>query len=94
MISIVWSDSALDDLDSIRDYIAQFHPRAATEFVERLRAAANALATFPSRGRGVIGEESLRELTVVYPYIIRYENVGTTVTILDIRHGMRRDGDD
>jgi len=38
---------------------------------ERLPAAGDSLVSFPNRGRPVPGSR-LRELTVVYPYVIRY----------------------
>jgi toxin ParE1/3/4 len=49
---------------------------------------ATAWSIFLIGGRPV--GDNLRELTVVYPYIIRYEVLGNDVTILRVRHGMRR----
>jgi plasmid stabilization system protein ParE len=42
-----------------------------------------------SKNFGLVGG-NLRELTIVYPYVIRYEVLGNDVTILRVRHGMRR----
>lgn len=70
-------------------YVADFNPRAAAGLMEALTAAGNSLATFPYRGRPV--GDNLRELTLVHPYIIRYEIAGNQVNILRVRHGMRHD---
>jgi plasmid stabilization system protein ParE len=51
-------------------------------------AAGDGLVNLPRRGRPVGG--NVRELTTVYPYIIRYEISGDEVHILRVRHGMRR----
>jgi len=56
---------------------------------ERLSAAGDSLSFFPDRGRPVRGT-GLRELTVVYPYIIRYRITADHVRILRVRHGARR----
>ena len=55
-----------------------------------LIAAADGLEVSPRRGRLV--HDNLRELTVVYPYIIRYrvDMENDRVVILRVRHGMRR----
>jgi len=56
--------------------------------VDRLFQAGANLSTNPYRGRPVPGTE-LRELLIVYPYIIRYRVAGDVVRILRVRHGMR-----
>ena len=42
----------------------------------------------PDRGR--LANGGLRELTVIYPYIIRYEAHGDLVRIIRIKHGAQR----
>jgi len=88
MIPVVWTVSALADVRSIRDYLKDFNPNAARSLAERLAAAGMSLAAFPYRGRPV--QDNLRELTVIHPYIIRYEIAGERVIILRIRHGKRQ----
>jgi toxin ParE1/3/4 len=87
-VRVVWSPSALQDILDIYRYIANFNPRAAGALTDALLNAGDGLVNFPRRGRPV--GDNLRELTVVYPYIIRYEVLGNDVTILRVRHGMRR----
>jgi toxin ParE1/3/4 len=83
-----WTTAALRDVARIHDYIADSNPHAAARVVQALLAAADGLATFPHRGR-LVGR-NLRELTTIYPYIIRYEISVDEVLILRVRHGMRR----
>jgi toxin ParE1/3/4 len=86
---VIWSPTALTNLQAIRAYIEQFNPRAARHLADELIASGNSLITFPHRGRVVPGT-SMRELVTTYPYIIRYRVAGNAVTILRIRHGARQ----
>lgn len=89
MNEVVWTDPALDHLETIRVYIEQFNPRAARDVANGLKAAGNSLAHFPHRGRSVRGTD-MRELVTSYPYIIRYYIDGDKIVILRIRHTARR----
>jgi toxin ParE1/3/4 len=88
LTKVIWSPSAINDLLTIRRYVAQFNPRAARGMAERILEAGNGLNIFPQRGRPV--GNNLHEWTLVYPYIIRYEVVGDEVHVLGVRHGHRR----
>ncbi|MBA3812420.1 MAG: type II toxin-antitoxin system RelE/ParE family toxin [Caulobacteraceae bacterium] len=85
---VIWPPATVREVWRIHDYIRDFNPRAAAHLADRLFQAGASLSTDPHRGRPVYGT-SLRELLIVYPYIIRYEVVGGEVHILRIRHGMR-----
>jgi toxin ParE1/3/4 len=89
LTTVVWTFGAIADLEEIRSYIGTFNPRAAQNTAGRLISAGNSLVDFPDRGRPVTGT-NLRELTVAYPYIIRYRVDGDEVVILRVRHGRRR----
>jgi plasmid stabilization system protein ParE len=58
-------------LTGVRDYIGQFAPLAAQRFAARLVHAVETLKTQPARGR-IVGD-TIRELTIIAPYVIRYE---------------------
>ena len=88
MRRIVWSRAAREDVQRIRAYIGQFNPLAAQRTAVRLTLAADSLADYPERGR-IVGA-NLRELVVVYPYLIRYRMGSSAVSILRIRHGAQR----
>ena len=89
MTPVVWTFSALADVEEIRRYIGNFNPYAARDMAARIIEAGNSLATFPYRGRSVPGTQ-LRETTLARPYIIRYRIEPDRVLILSVRHGARR----
>jgi toxin ParE1/3/4 len=87
--SVVWTFSALADVEGIRRYIGNFNPYAARDMAVRIIETGNSLATFPYRGRQV-PRTPLRETTLARPYIIRYRVDPDRVVILRVRHSARR----
>jgi len=85
---VVWSDQALADLEGISLYLAEFSPRAAAHFFNRLKAAGDSLASFAEKGRPAI--HGTRELTLVTPYVIRYAVGQDRVHVIRIRHAARQ----
>jgi plasmid stabilization system protein ParE len=55
---------------------------------QRIIAAGNSLKDFPLRGRQASG--AVRELPIIYPYIIRYVVGPGIVRIIRIKHGAQR----
>lgn len=86
---VIWSPAALREIEHIYRYIARFNPHAAPDMAGEILAAGDSLERLPYRGRAVPGT-GLRELTIVYPYIIRYRVAAGHVRILRVRHGARR----
>jgi addiction module RelE/StbE family toxin len=87
---VIWSPSALDDVASIADYIAEDSTEMAALFVRRLVEAANRLQNFPLSGRVIpeIGNRDCRE--VIYgAYRIMYRLEGDEVWITCVVHGAR-----
>ena len=85
MREIVWTDEAVAHLEAIVEYVEAFNPAAARRLGERLIEVADSLAEFPQRGRDAgLGR---REMTTVWPYILRYRVEADRVVILRIRHG-------
>ena len=89
MVQVGWSRRALVDLSAIGAYIHQSRPLAAQRMAQRLRIAAESLADSPDRGRPA-GPVGVRELTVIWPYIIRYKVTASAVQIIRIKHGAQR----
>jgi len=50
-MKLLWSPTAVSDLESIRDYIARDNPSAARKVAERIRESVNHLIDFPLSGR-------------------------------------------
>ena len=88
MAQVIWSGSALEEIALIRYYIAQFDPTAANRLANKLQDAGDRLENFPRRGRALGG--GVRQLSLIWPYVIPYEIVGDEVHILRVRHGARR----
>ena len=85
MRRIVWTDEAVGNLEAIATYISAFNPAAAARLAGRLIDLADSLAEYSERGRDA--GNGRREMTVVWPYVLRYRVEGDTVFILRIRHG-------
>jgi toxin ParE1/3/4 len=84
---IRWLRTALGNLDHHANYIAENDPIAARNAVQRIQAAVDQLAEYPSMGR--IGRVPLtRELiTGGTPWIIVYRVRADAVEIIRVLHG-------
>ena len=89
MRRIVWTEEAISHLEAIVAYISAFNPLAAARLGERLIEVADSLAEYSERGRDA--GDGRREMTTVWPYILRYRVEGDAVIILRIRHGAREE---
>ncbi|HHT9155105.1 MAG TPA: type II toxin-antitoxin system RelE/ParE family toxin [Candidatus Tripitaka sp. YC43] len=89
-MKIEWTEPALSDLESIRDYIKKDSEYYATRFVERIITAVETLEKFPKMGRNVpeAEEENIREL-LFYNYRVMYRVETQRILILAIVHGAR-----
>ncbi len=89
-MKIVWSPTAISDLASIREFIAQDNPAAAGRVANRVKESVNHLSNFPQSGRvGRVPE--MRE--VVIPgtsYIAAYIIQGDEVRVAAVLHGRQR----
>jgi len=84
---IVWTDEAVEHLEAIVTYVSVYDPAAAERLGRRLIELAESLAEFPDRGRDA--GDGKREMTTVWPYILRYRVEAERVIILRLRHGAR-----
>ena len=89
-MEIIWRRAALNDLEAIREFIAQDNPRAATRIFAAIKAAIDPLADHPNLGRpGRV--EGTRELIVAYlPYIVVYRVAEGVVRVLAVIHTSRQ----
>jgi len=84
-----YTRQALNDLESLRNYISQEQPRAAAAMAGLIREAVDGLSRFPERGRpGRVA--GTRELVIPgTPFVVPYRVAGQEVQILAVLHGAR-----
>jgi len=83
MVKVIWTDPAIEDLKSIKDYISRESEVYALRFVERIINRVDQLINFPRSGR-IVPEfeiETLRELIegnyrIIYK--IKPDHIGIT----------------
>ncbi len=90
MAKVIWAPSALDDVESIAEYIAKDSVEMASLFVSRLFDATDRLQEFPFSGRIIpeINNPDCRE--VIYgTYRIMYRVEKDEVWVTGVIHGAR-----
>ncbi len=87
---VVWSPAALEDVESLAEYIARDSEFYAGAVVDKILDTAARLKDFPLAGRMVpeLGDENLRE-RFVYSYRLIYRLEPNAITILAVIHGKR-----
>ena len=92
--SIVWAESALEDLRQIVRYIAADNTEAAKRVGDAIIGSVEKLSDYPRFGRVVpeLNDEDFRQI-VLSPYRIVYEVSDSTkrISILRVWHGARGD---
>lgn len=88
MAKIVWTESALDDLDEIAEYIALDKIGAAKKLVQRVFSRVDLLQNSPRSGRTPpeLGGKKYREV-IVGPCRIFYRALDEEVVILYVMRG-------
>lgn len=85
-MKLSFSESAVADLERLRDFIARNNPQAAGRMSLRLRQAIGKLILHPDMGRPVPELPNVREF-VAGNYVVRYLREEDTVFILRVWHG-------
>lgn len=89
-LKVAWSPEAIEDVESIADYIgrdSEFYARAvATKIIEMGRN----IESFPWAGRIVpeLGDDKVRE-RLVYSYRVIYQVQERTILVVAVIHGRR-----
>jgi toxin ParE1/3/4 len=91
MVEIIWTPFALEDLQSIYDYIAKDSPYYANRFIDKLVDRVDILIDHPEAGRIVpeFENELIRELIEGSYRIIYKINSITEIGIVRIHHSAR-----
>jgi plasmid stabilization system protein ParE len=88
---VVWTTSALADLEAIHAYVAHDSTRYADVLVDGIISAVGRITRFPRSGRIVpeFGDEAIREI-LHGTYRIVYRLQAERAEILTVFHGARR----
>ena len=88
--TLIWSREALDDIDSIAEYISRDSLYHAQLVAERLFELGESLRVYPKIGRVVpeLGDSQVREC-FLYSYRLIYELKDEEIHILAVIHGKR-----
>jgi len=87
-MQVRFADAALRDIESIRAYIAQDNPSAASRMAIAIVAAADRLSDNPRIGR--LGAMPGTFELVVRPYLLVYEIHRAEIVVLRVWHGRQR----
>jgi toxin ParE1/3/4 len=91
MAEIVWTEPALQDLDSIADYIALDNPEAARQLVRRVFGHVEQLAAHPDSGSRPRELRGSRYRQIVEPPCrVLYRHEGHRVYVLYVMRAERR----
>lgn len=89
-MQIIWRRRALNDLDAIRNFIAQDNPQAAARVRDTIATSVERLARHPNLGRAGRVDRT-RELTIPrVPYVVVYRVAEDRVRILAVIHTSRQ----
>lgn len=90
MGKVIWAPSALEDVESIAEYIVRDSVDQAALFVARLFEGTDRLQEFPLSGRVIpeIGDKFCREI-ICESYRIMYRLSDNDVWITGVVHGAR-----
>ena len=91
--TVVWTEVALRDVESIAGYLVSEAPGRAEQIVERIIERAESLDTFPERGRTpselrAINDRTWKEV-LESPWRLLYRMSGKTVEIHGVLDGRR-----
>jgi len=86
--SVIWSEEALNDIESIAKYISRDSVYYAQMVVDRIIAVGETVNVHPKSGRVVpeLEDEHIRE-KFIYSYRLIYEIGRSSINILAIIHG-------
>jgi len=90
MAKIIWAPSALDNIDSIAEYISRDSVHHASLFIDRLFEIADKIIDNPEKGRIIpeIGRNNCREI-IYGSYRIMYKIDKSAIWITGVIHGAR-----
>ena len=89
-MKLVWLPRAIDNLDKIRQYIAQENPQAAQKVAQQIQQTVSHLKDHPQLGKPSL-VDSLREIQVAkLPFTIPYKVINDTLIIARVFHNKQK----
>lgn len=90
MTPLIWTRRAIEDVQSIRQFIAQDSPHYAQLVTQRLIASVERLPAFPQSGRVVpeVNDPAVREV-IQGSYRIVYRLIHDEIHVLTVHHAAR-----
>ncbi len=90
VLEVKWSPEAIEDLESIAEYIARDSEYYARAVVTEILSVSRNVREFPLMGRVVpeIGEEHIRE-RFIYSYRLVYQMKQQKILVVAVIHGKR-----
>ena len=89
-MKVVWTESALADLDEILAYTAEHYPTLIGPLERRIRAAVARIADWPQSARAVEERPGVHVVPLIrYPYRIFYRVTDQAAELLHIHHAAR-----
>lgn len=90
MTPLIWTRRAIEDVQSIRQFITQDSPHYALLVTQQLIASAERLSAFPQSGRVVpeVNDPAVREV-IHGTYRIVYRLIHDEIHILTVHHAAR-----
>ena len=89
MLTLLWSEKALEELDHLTAYIGEHNQIAADSLLERIEFCAERLTEFPYMHRaGRI--PGTREAVINPNYLLVYRVTAETIEVLNVLHTRRQ----
>ena len=89
-MKVVFTDPALEDIETIRAYIIAHYPHISLSVERRFRLVFARIGTWPEGAQRVVERPDVRMVPLVrYPYKIFYRIKSDIVEILHIHHSSR-----
>ena len=88
-MQVVWLDSAINDLIRLREFIAEYNPKAAQRAAKKLISTAKTLEEHPEIGKPVKDLPMYRDLGVKFGlrgYVLRYRIYENILYVVHLRH--------
>jgi plasmid stabilization system protein ParE len=90
MASVIWSTSALTDLDRLYNFLTEIDPELSAKAIQAIVEFGGSLSKNPRRGTPIVDTPGLRKILVPFgksSYMIHYIILDEEILILRVYHG-------